>query len=55
MLREKICPVISCWENIEDLFFMQDGAPPHIHAVPSRLEKLVVNVVTLIEFKVKLM
>ena len=29
MLREETRPVISTWENIEDLIFMQDGAPPH--------------------------
>ena len=28
MLREDIWLIISTWENIEDLIFMQDGAPP---------------------------
>ena len=29
MLRGEIWPVISTWENIEDMIFMQDGARPH--------------------------
>jgi hypothetical protein len=29
MLQDDIWPVIRAWENIEDLIFMQDGAPPH--------------------------
>ena len=29
MLRDKVWPVISAWDNTEDLIFMQDGAPPH--------------------------
>ena len=29
MLREEIWPVISIWENSEDLIFMQNGAPPY--------------------------
>ena len=33
MLREEVCPVISTWENIEDVIFMQDGAPPHFTIV----------------------
>ena len=33
MLREEILPVINTWENIEDLIFMQDGAPPHFAIV----------------------
>ena len=33
MLREEICPVFSTWENIDDLIFMQDGAPPHFAIV----------------------
>ena len=33
MLRENIWPVISTWENIEDLIFMQDGSPPHFAIV----------------------
>ena len=27
--RERIWPVISTWDNIEDFIFMQVGAPPH--------------------------
>ena len=33
MLQDEIWPVISTWENIEDLIFMQDGAPPHFAIV----------------------
>ena len=33
MLTEEIRPVISTWENIEDLIFMQDCAPPHFAIV----------------------
>ena len=33
MLREEIWPVISAWASIEDLIFMQDGAPPHLDIV----------------------
>ena len=33
MLREEIWPVISTWENIEDLIVIQDGAPPHFAIV----------------------
>ena len=33
MVREEIWPVISTLENIEDLIFMQDGAPPHFAVV----------------------
>jgi hypothetical protein len=29
MLHDYIWPAVMCWENIEDLIFMQDGAPPH--------------------------
>ncbi|KAG8323476.1 hypothetical protein J6590_006493 [Homalodisca vitripennis] len=29
MLREYVWPTISQWENINELIFMQDGAPPH--------------------------
>ena len=35
MLQDEIWPVISTWENIEDLIFMQDGAPPHFAIVVS--------------------
>ena len=33
MLQDEIWSVISTWENIEDLIFMQDGAPPHFAIV----------------------
>ena len=33
MLRDKVWPIISAWENIENLIFMQDGAPPHFAIV----------------------
>lgn len=33
MLQDEIRPVISTWENIEDLIFMQDGVPPHFAIV----------------------
>ena len=33
MLQDGFWPVISTWENIEDLIFMQDGAPPHFAIV----------------------
>ena len=33
MLREEIWPVISTWENSEDLIFMQDDASPHFAIV----------------------
>ena len=34
MLRDKVWPIIiSAWDNIEDLIFMQDGAPPHFTIV----------------------
>ena len=29
MRRDEVWPIISAWDNIEDLIFMQDGAPPH--------------------------
>ena len=32
LLRGEICPVTSTystWENVEDLIFLPDGAPPH--------------------------
>jgi hypothetical protein len=29
MLQDRMWPVISQWENIATLHFMQDGAPPH--------------------------
>ena len=29
MLRDKVWPVVSTWENINNLMFMQDGALPH--------------------------
>ena len=33
MLRDKVWPIISAWDNIEDLIFMQDRAPPHFAVV----------------------
>ena len=33
MLRNEVWPIISAWDNIEDLIFMQDGAPPHFAIV----------------------
>ena len=33
MVREEIWPAISTWQNIEDLIFIQDGAPPHFAIV----------------------
>ena len=33
MLRKEVWPIISAWDNIEDLIFMQDGAPPHFAIV----------------------
>jgi hypothetical protein len=36
MLQDYVWPMVSGWENIDDLIFMQDGAPHHfanaIHA-----------------------
>ena len=32
-LRNKVWPIINAWDNIEDLIFMQDGAPPHFAIV----------------------
>ena len=29
MLRDEVWPIISAWDNIKDLIFMQNGAPPH--------------------------
>ena len=33
MLQDEIWPVVNTWANIEDLIFMQDGAPPHFAIV----------------------
>ena len=33
MLRDEVWPIISASDNIEDLIFMQDGAPPHFAIV----------------------
>ena len=33
MLRDEVWPIISAWDNIEDLIFMQDGASPHFAIV----------------------
>jgi hypothetical protein len=29
MLQDYVWPMVSGWENIDDLIFMQDGAPPY--------------------------
>ena len=29
MLDSFVWPTVSGWDNIDDLIFMQDGAPPH--------------------------
>ena len=29
LLRDQVWPIISTWENFNELLFMQDGAPPH--------------------------
>jgi hypothetical protein len=29
MLQDYVWPTVSGWGNIDDLIFMQDGAPPH--------------------------
>ena len=29
MLRDQVYPILSSWDNIDDLIFMQDGAAPH--------------------------
>ena len=33
MLRDEVWPIISAWDNIKDLIFMQNGAPPHFAIV----------------------
>ena len=33
MLRDEVKPIISAWDNNEDLIFMQDGAPQHFAIV----------------------
>ena len=33
MLQNEIWSVITTWENIEDLIFMEDGAPTHFAIV----------------------
>lgn len=33
MLRDEIWPIINVWDNIENLIFMQDGAPPNFAIV----------------------
>ena len=33
MFQYKIWPVVSTWGKIEDLIFMQDGAPQHFAIV----------------------
>lgn len=29
MLEDEVWPIVSTWDNINDLIWMQDGAPPH--------------------------
>ncbi|PSN58080.1 hypothetical protein C0J52_06513 [Blattella germanica] len=29
MLEDYVSPMVSAWDNINDVIFMQDGAPPH--------------------------
>jgi len=29
MLKDYVWPIVSGWENIDELVFMHDGAPPH--------------------------
>jgi hypothetical protein len=29
MLENEVWPIVSTWDNINDLILMQDGAPPH--------------------------
>ena len=29
MLEDSVWPIVSGWENIDELVFMHDGAPPH--------------------------
>ena len=33
MLRDEVWPITSAWGNIEDLIFIEDGAPPHFAVV----------------------
>ena len=33
MLKNEVRPIISAWDNTEDLIFMQDGAPQHLAIV----------------------
>ena len=33
MLRDEVWPIISAWNNIENLIFQQDGAFPHFAIV----------------------
>ena len=33
MLQNDVWPVVSTWPNLNDLVFMQDGAPPHYATV----------------------
>ena len=38
ILHDKIWPVVSIWENINDLIFMQDGAPLYFALVHEWLD-----------------
>jgi hypothetical protein len=29
MLEDYVWPIVSDWENIDELVFMRNGAPPH--------------------------
>jgi len=31
MLEDFVWSIVSGWENIDELVFMHDGAPPHLH------------------------
>jgi len=37
MLEDYVWPIISDWENIDELVFMHDGAPPHFTLVGSEV------------------
>jgi hypothetical protein len=40
MFQDYVWPMVSGWENIDDLIFMQDGASPHFaNAVRAWLDK----------------
>ena len=40
MLEDYVWPIVSGWENIDELVFMHDGAPPHFAlSVPAWLDQ----------------